>query len=447
MNKKLALLFIPTLLLSCIGCNKKSTIDLSKIREEIQKSYLYFTYTTNYEEGSAGYGLTQDRLANSELSSIAATGFLLGCYPVFVEEGLISKEEAKTKVDKTFDTILNMQADSSTTYSGCLSHFVNKYTAKRYDTNVEISTIDTAILVSGVITSAQYFEDQDLINKGNTIWGNVDFKNFSVTRGSKKYISMGTNKPVDGTQLYPWQDYAEQLMIYILGAGNPVTSHRISSVYYNDINKPEGTFDGITHIRSWEGTAFTYQYSHAFYNFKMYNDKNDINWYDNSVNAAKTAYRYCRSLASTYKTFDSPAWGLTACDTFDGYTGKLGAQPRGSEPTNTDYLRIKGTIAPTGALGMMPFLPQESYDALAYYQTLPSLSNRGFGLQDAYNLEHIDKTGYKLAWYDSDIIGIDKGIAVMQMYNYMNTDFVSNLAMKNPYVIEGFINNEFVEVK
>ena len=45
------------------------------------------------------------------------------------------------------------------------------------------------------------------------------------------------------------------------------------------------------------------------------------------------------------------------------------------------------------------------------------------------------------------MIGIDKGIEVLQISNYLDDDFVSNLAMKNPYVIEGFTNNEFVEVK
>ena len=50
-------------------------------------------------------------------------------------------------------------------------------------------------------------------------------------------------------------------------------------------------------------------------------------------------------------------------------------------------------------------------------------------------------------WYDKDFIGIDKGIEVLQLYNYLNTDFVANLAMNNPYVIEGFINNDFVRVE
>ena len=102
---------------------------------------------------------------------------------------------------------------------------------------------------------------------------------------------------------------------------------------------------------------------------------------------------------------------------------------------------IQGTIAPTAALGSMPFTPEESMRALRYYQSLDKLNDQYFGLRDAFNL---DFNGSE--WFCADYIGIDKGIEVLQLYNYKNTDFVSNLAMNNPYVIEGFTNNGFVEV-
>ena len=90
----------------------------------------------------------------------------------------------------------------------------------------------------------------------------------------------------------------------------------------------------------------------------------------------------------------------------------------------------------------MPFTPQESLAALKYFQTLPKLNDEYFGLRDAFNLSF---NGTE--WYDPDYIGIDKGIEVLQLYNFKNTDFVSNLAMNNEHVIEGFINNQFVEVQ
>ena len=457
-NKRLLILTLP-LLLSLSACsminggsNKVSDSiesnesleessepkkDYSAINKEIKGSYNYFKYTTNLTEGSKGYGLTQDRLTSRTMASIGATGFLLGSYPVFVEEGLMKKDDAKAIVDGTFDTILRMQNDSTTSYEGCISHFVNMDNGKRFGES-EVSTVDTAILVSGCITASQYFEDEELINKANQIWGNVDYNKYITQKGGKSYISMGVDNPTDANQLSPWDYYAEQWMIYILGAGNPNTNHRITSRYYKNVTRARGEYGGIEHIYSWFGSIFTYQYSQAFFNFKDYNDYKGNNFFDNSVKASQTAYKYCQDLKDRYKTFSESSWGLTACDAPRGYSGDLGALPNGAKLGSQDYLEILGTIAPTGAISSMPFTPEESYRALEYYQSLPDLNSNSFGLRDSFNLDYKGQE-----WYDADMIGIDKGVAVMQMYNYKNTDFISNLAMNNPYVIEGFLNNEF----
>ena len=162
--------------------------DLSPLYQELKGCYNYFMDTTNFNEDSNGFGLTQDRLTDTSLSSIASTGFLIASYPVFVELKYMEFDDAKRIVDKTFDTILNMQSDKTTSYAGCISHFVDKTTGKRYGKS-EISTIDTAILISGVISAAQSFKG-DLIEKGNLIWSNVDFSKFKTSKNDKPYISM-----------------------------------------------------------------------------------------------------------------------------------------------------------------------------------------------------------------------------------------------------------------
>lgn len=449
---KKTLLFFTLLATLCIsGCNKQSNnneespssssgIDYAPIDKEIESSYNYFMATTNLKEGSPGFGLTQDRLTNASMASIAATGFLLGSYPVFVEQGLMDKETAKTYVSNTLDTIIRIQADSETSYAGCISHFVYRANGQRFQTS-EVSTIDTAILVCGAITASEYFKG-DLIEKANTIWGNVDYTKFVVTKNSKQYISMGVDQPEDGKQLSPWDYYAEQLMIYILGVGNPVASHRISSTFYKSITKNKNSYgQGDKYIYSWYGSLFTYQYSHAFFNFKMYNDYKGVNYFRNSVSASKAAYDYCQDRAEYFKTFSDSAWGLTACDTPLGYSGLLGTPPRGYAGNDVNYTRIEGTVAPTAAIGSLPFTPEESYRALANYLSIVPLNHPTYGIKDSYNL---DFNGAE--WYCSDIIGIDKGIEVMQLYNFKNTDFISNLAMQNENVIRGFVDNDFVEV-
>ena len=438
--KLLSIFYYFSLLFFTSSSNIKESIDLSALYKEIEGCYNYVMDTTHFKEDSKGYGLTQDRFTNPTLSSIAATGFLIASYPVFVELNFMEHEIAKKIVNKTFDTILNIQADNQTSYAGCLSHFVHKLTGKRIETS-EISTIDTAILVSGVISAAQYFKG-DLIEKGNLIWSNVDFNKFETTKDGKPYISMGISDLDNPKQLCPWDYYAEQLMIYILGAGNPNQEHRISSKFYKSISKVVGSYNGINHIYSWFGSLFTYQFSQAFYNFKLYDDENGINYFKNSVNASRTNYLFCKNLENVYKTFSTSSWGLTACDTPKGYNGELGAKPRGFDGESSDYLLIQGTVAPTAALGSMPFTPKESYEALKYYQSNKNICHNKYGLIDSFNLDYFGEQ-----WYDNDFIGIDKGIEVLQLYNYIDTDFVSNLAMNNPYVIQGFINNGFIKVQ
>ena len=408
---------------------------------EIEKSYNYFMKCTNQSADTQGYGLSQDRLSNRSLASIASTGFALACYPVFVEEGLMEKEDAKALALGTMDTVLRMQQDESVAYGGCLAHFVSRASGQRVQ-NSEISTIDTAILVSGALTASQYF-GEPLIEKANQIWSNVDFTAFQITQNGKPYISMGVDKPEEGRkQLGPWDYLAEQLMIYILGVGNPNPEHRISDIYYKSFTKHKDSYGGYEFYHSWFGSLFTYQFSHAFFDFTSYKDYRGIDYFENSVLASKAAYQYCQDKASTYKTFSPSSWGLTACDTPTGYSGLLGTPPRGYGANSIEYLEIEGTVAPTAAIGSMPFTPEESYRALVNYQSIPRLNHPDYGIVDAYNL---DFKGSE--WYCEDILGIDKGIEVLQLYNYKRNNFVSALAMNNPYVIEGFTGNGFTEVK
>ena len=412
-------------------------ISMDPINAELHACCQYLIDTTNFIEGSAGYGLTQDRYTNKGLSSIAATGFTLGCYPIFVEEGFMEKEDARARASKTLDTVLRMQADETTSYEGCISHFVNKSNGIRNGTS-EISTIDTAILISGAIVAGEYFKGE-VAEKALEAWGNVNFKAYQKQVNGKTYITMGIDDPAKKNLLTPWDYYAEQWMIYIIGAGNPNESHRLTSLMYKNVTRAKGTYAGIEHIQSWFGSAFTYQFSQAFFNFKEFNDYKGNNFFENSVKAAKTQYAFSKDLAKDYPSFDSPAWGLSACDAPTGYNGNLGAAPRGWDGYNDNLYKMEqGTVAPYSAVASMPFLPQEAYDALVYYQSLERLNDPLYGLRDSYNLDFRD-----VAWYDPDFIAIDKGITALQLYNYKNPDYICSLSMNNNYVIRGFINNEF----
>lgn len=443
-NKYLSIIFLMTSILTLSSCNKGFSKDtyMSNIDEEIKKTYQYFMDTTNLNTESKGYGLVRDRYTNKSLASIASVGFALASYPIYVEEGYMNKSEATSIVSKTMDTLLTIQNDPSSSYGGCLKHYVSINSG--VGTNCEISTIDTAILVSGAIVAGEYF-GEEVKTKVYEFWSNVDYNKFAMKKGVQNLISMGANLTLDeenstytATLLSGWDFYAEQLMIYIIGAGNPNEANRISDIYYKDITKRYGSYgDGEEYIYSWFGSLFTYQFSHAFYNFDEYLDYKGVNYHENSVNASLAAYEYCQDYSEVYKTFSPTSWGLTACDTPSGYSGELGTPARGFSPSS-NYKNVEGTVAPCAAIGSVIFTPELSLKALANYQSISLLNDDSYGLKDAYLIS--DDGAY---WVDADYIGIDKGISTLMLYNYKKDGFIQNLAMQNEDVIEGFLNNGF----
>lgn len=345
----------------------------------------------------------------------------------------MSEEEAKKRVSGTFTTVLSLQNNTSESYEGCLYHFFNKTYGTHISTS-EISTIDTAILLGGVIEAMEYFkDDSDIYTAGNTIWGNVNFKAYEHKAQRGGYlISMGADSSHNLLSA-DWDMTAEQLMIYVFGAGNPVESHRLDKTHYDAINKPKKTYDDHEVYYTWNGSIFTYQYSHAFIDFSGYTDANGIDWWANSVSASKANYDYCQDNKEDIKTYGEYSWGLTACDTPLGYNGTLGALPRGGGKSQ-DYAQIEGTIAPTGALGSILFTPDESLGALGYYQSLDSLNDDEYGLYDSYCL---DFGSNSKNWYDNDIVGIDKGISAVMLGDYSYNNLSQSLVMGNSNITKG----------
>ena len=178
-------------------------------------------------------------------------------------------------------------------------------------------------------------------------------------------------------------------------------------------------------IYTYCGTLFTYQYSHAWIDFRNIIDKDGIQWFDNSVKATKANRLYCIENSSKFKTYGKDSWGATACVTPQGYN------LQGAQPCDVD-LKAKndGTISPCGAIGSIVFTPKESISAMEYYYNNYKKLWGKYGFKDAYNLEN------EKEWYSKECIGIDKGIEALMIENYLN-ETIWKYFMKNKYVIKG----------
>ena len=144
-------------------------------------------------------------------------------------------------------------------------------------------------------------------------------------------------------------------------------------------------------------------------NLKDLKDENNVDWFKNSIKATKANRQYCIDNKEKFKTYNENSWGLTACLSPKGYIS-CGAKPCGVDLN----IENDGTVTPCGAIGSIVFTPKESISAMEYYyNNYPNLWGK-YGFKDGYNLEDVKP------WFAKEYIGIDKGIEVIMIENYLN---------------------------
>jgi hypothetical protein len=186
---------------------------------------------------------------------------------------------------------------------------------------------------------------------------------------------------------------------------------------------------------TWTGSLFTYQYSHAWFDFKSYNDQNGYNWFTNSVNAVDAAIAYAKTQTSRFKGIHENSWGMSASDGPTGYVG-----PYGSAPSAGNAHVVDGTVPAYGAVGSIVFRPEQAIAAAEHYRTFDRFWSI-YGFKGAYNLSYSTN-----GWFAPDIIGIDKGIAVLMIENYLS-GMIWEIYMEVPYIQTSIEMLDFVLVQ
>lgn len=385
------------------------------LMKELKKSYDFFIKEVNLDETSKGYGLIRDKTyIHTDIASIASVGYGLAALVIGVKHKWIKYKKAYERASRTLNTFIeNVEGKNGFYY-----HFVNMETGKRA-WNCEISIIDTAIFMCGAITAGEYFGGE-IKKKAEVLYKKVNWKWYR--NNDNNYFYMGY-KPEQGFWGH-WDMYAEQLMLYVLGVASP-TFPIDKSMYDNFIKLHTDYKDIKDIIYSYTGNLFTYQFSHAWINFMNIKASDGIDWFENSVKATKANRQYCIDNKKEFKTYGENSWGLTACVGPKGYMG-FGAKPCEINLTTVN----DGTIAPCGAIGSIVFTPKETLKAIEYYYNgIPKLWGK-YGFKDGYNLEG------SRHWISKEYIGIDKGIEVLMIENYLNGT-IWDYFMKNRYVKQG----------
>lgn len=348
-------------------------------------SILYFI-----RESNPANGLIKDSSRPGSPCSTAVVGFGLTAICIGESRGWIAKDDAYylvLKILKTFrDTVPNEK--------GFFYHFLDMRTAQR-TWNSEISSIDTALFLAGALFAGEYYKGSEVETIAKELYERVEWP-WMLNRRS--ILCMGW-KPEDGFLWYYWDSYSEAMILYALAIGSP--THPIPAECWFEWKRPVDSYKDYKAIYCSTGSIFTYQYSHAWIDFReLY--EGDINYFSNSTNAVKANRQFCIDNSGTHKAYGEDSWGLSACLGPDGYKG-YGARP--GEAFHD------GTIPPYGIAGSMPFDPVTSLKSLnKLYADHKKFLYGKYGFKDAFNL---DKN-----WWAEEYLGLDVGITVLMIENY-----------------------------
>lgn len=373
-----------------------------QLLEEIQRaSFQFFWEQTNPNTGQVKDRAFLNASDTRTMSSIAATGFGLAALCIGDKRGYGKKEEIAGRVRSTLQFVCEKLPE----VHGFFYHFVDMNTGQRWAQS-ELSSIDTSLLLCGVLTARQHFQDPQIQDLASKIYQRVDWP-WMLNGGAT--FSMGWH-PETGFLKARWEHYCELMMIYLLAIGSP--THPVSPDTWKAWTRPTITYQGLTYI-SGNDPLFTHQYSHAWFDFRGKRDAY-ANYFQNSVLATKAHKLFCLSLRPKFSDYSEDLWGISASDYEKGYTAWGGPPPQGP---------IDGSIVPCATGGSLPFLFTDCSHVLR--------NIRGAYAPKAWGrYSYVDAFNPLTGWYDADVLGIDLGITMLMAEN-ARTGFVWETFMKN----------------
>jgi len=342
------------------------------------------------------------KLDSRRMASIAATGFGLAALCIADKRGY----ESHTRILEQVRRTLRFHAEKLPHVHGFFYHFSDIETGARFR-DVEISSIDTSILLCGILTARAHFHDDAEIQQlATTIYNRVEWP-WLLNIPGEQTLCMGW-KPESGFLQGRWNHYCELMMIYLLAIGSP--THPIDPSCWDAWSRPKMSYAGFDYISAAD-PLFVHQYSHAFFDFRYQRDSH-ADYFANSILATRAHQGFCLKLGKPY----TPGyWGISASDSQHGYTAWGGPPGEG---------QIDGSVVPNATAGSLPFLPAE---CLRVQRSLRERYGKyawgRYGFCDAF---HPDAQ-----WYDNDVLGIDLGISVLMAEN-LRTGFLWQTFMSNP---------------
>lgn len=466
----LAVLFIA----GTLGCARHDTAQTLAANDRVEVAAQQLddlerrTFDFFWETTRADNGLAPDRWPSAPFSSVAAVGFALSAYPIGVERGWVHREQAVERTLTTlrflYDAPQGAQATGATSYKGFFYHFLDLDTGTRYADWVELSSVDTALLLGGVLFAQSYFDGEsddeaEIRRLAEAIYARVDWPWMQVR---SPLIAMGWF-PEHGFIEHDWKGYNEAMLVYLLALGSP--SHPIAAdawaAWTQTYDRSWGNFHGQEHLAF--APQFGHQYSHVWVDFRGIRDhymrRRGIDYFENSRRATYAQRAYAIANPMDWRGYGENIWGLSASDgpqsitlpidgelrQFRHYSARGPAFAGGVADGFDD-----GTIAPTAAIASLPFAPEIVSPAIAtLHARYGEQIYARYGFVDAFNPSFRYPVPLKtgrivpgVGWVAGDYLGIDQGPILAMIENH-RSGLIWRVMRSNPHLRRGLLRAGF----
>ena len=435
---------------ACASTGPTGALD-PEIAELQERTFRWFWDVTPHETG-----LTPDRWPTPSFCSVAAVGSALTVYPIGVENGWITRDQARERTLSTVrffhDAPQGPQATGVSGHKGFFYHFLDMQTGHRFGTT-ELSTVDTALLLGGMLFAARYFDGEhadevEIRRLVEAVYARVEWP-WAQVRGHK--ISMGWH-PETGFIPHDWDGYNEGMLVILLAMASP--THPVDPAAWAAWCS---TYDTLSWTDRWGqpylhfAPLFGHQYSHMWVDFRgildPYMRDKGFDYFENSRRAAYAQQAYARANTGNWAGYSDQVWGLTACDGPGDFILDIAGREREffSYSARGPGERDDGTIAPTAAAASIAFAPEIVIPCVkAMKARYPAIYTR-YGFLDAFNPTLTETGGNDLlhgdihpgvGWIADDYLGIDQGPIVIMIENH-KSDLVWRLMRTDPHLRRG----------
>ena len=362
-------------------------------------------------------GLIADTSRPGSPASIAVVGFALSAYTVAVERGWLARDDAVQRslaALRFFAGSDQRGGAASTGGHGFYFHFLDVETGSRVWQS-EISSIDTALLIVGMLTAAAYFDaatadEIELRQLANALYDRVDWH---WAQHDGDVVALGW-KPECGFLNYGWQGYNEAIVLYALGLGS--TTHPLTTA----------SFEAWTMTYQWEnlygidflyaGPLFVHEFSHAWIDLRGIRDRfmreKDCDYFENSRRAAQVQRQYAIRNPRGFDNYGQDAWGLSAGDGPSVAPQQVAGRQQafyGYAARGVPWGPDDGTITGSATVASLVFAPEIALPALRL-------------MFNAQGGREVRASGFNATaakgWISEGEFGLDQGVIVLMIENF-----------------------------